>query len=132
MNVEGVLTLDNVDLQGRTVLFRVDVNSPIEPSSGELLDDGRLRAIVPTLNRIQSSRVVLLAHQSRPGKADFTSMRKHSERLSEIIGRSGESSLIFFVIILFTSRSPFVTGVLSDLISFFNPFFLNSNEISQA
>ena len=88
MNVEGVLTLDNVDLQGRTVLFRVDVNSPIEPSSGELLDDGRLRAIVPTLNRIQSSRVVLLAHQSRPGKADFTSMRKHSERLSEIIGRS--------------------------------------------
>jgi len=85
--VEGVLTLDDVDLQGRTVLFRVDVNSPIEPSSGELLDDGRLRAIVPTLLRIQSSRVVLLAHQSRPGKADFTSMRKHCDRLSEIIGR---------------------------------------------
>jgi|TARA_B100000131_G_scaffold313735_1_gene349497 phosphoglycerate kinase len=85
--VEGVLTLDDVDLQGRTVLFRVDVNSPIEPSSGELLDDGRLRAIVPTLLRIQSSRVVLLAHQSRPGKADFTSMRKHRDRLSEIIGR---------------------------------------------
>ena len=85
--MEGVLTLDDVDLQGRTVLFRVDVNSPIEPSSGELLDDGRLRAIVPTLLRIQSSRVVLLAHQSRPGKADFTSMRKHCDRLSEIIGR---------------------------------------------
>ncbi len=85
--MEGVLTLDDVDLQGRTVLFRVDVNSPIEPSSGELLDDGRLRAIVPTLLRIQSSRVVLLAHQSRPGKADFTSMRKHRDRLSEIIGR---------------------------------------------
>ena len=63
VNVEGVLTLDNFDLQGRTVLFRVDVNSPVEPSSGELLDDGRLRAIVPTLHRIQSSKVVLLAHQ---------------------------------------------------------------------
>ena len=87
VNVEGVLTLDDVDLQGRTVLFRVDVNSPIEPSSGQILDDGRLRAIVPTLNRIQSSRVVLLSHQSRPGKADFTSMRKHSEVLSKIIGR---------------------------------------------
>ena len=40
--MEGVLTLDDADLQGRTVLFRVDVNSPIEPSSGQILDDGRL------------------------------------------------------------------------------------------
>ena len=45
---------------------------------------------------------------------------------SDIIGISGVSVEIFFVNILLTSISPFVTGVLSDLISFFNPFFLNS------
>ena len=86
--MEGVLTLDDVDLQGRTVLYRVDVNSPLEPSSGRLLDDGRLNAIAPTLLRLASSRVVLLAHQSRPGRVDFTDMSTHCKRLSEILGRA--------------------------------------------
>jgi len=85
--VEGVLTLDDVDLQGRTILYRVDVNSPMEPSSGKLLDDGRLRAIVPTLQRLSESSVVLMAHQSRPGRTDFTDMSSHCDRLSEILGR---------------------------------------------
>ena len=85
--MEGVLTLDDVDLQGRTILYRVDVNSPMEPSSGKLLDDGRLRAIVPTLQRLSESSVVLMAHQSRPGRTDFTDMSSHCDRLSEILGR---------------------------------------------
>tara|TARA_B100001094_G_scaffold46820_1_gene42017 strand:- start:161 stop:1423 length:1263 start_codon:yes stop_codon:yes gene_type:complete len=85
--VEGVLTLEDVDLEGRTVLYRVDVNSPLEPSSGRLLDDGRLRGVVPTLQALETSKVVILGHQSRPGKSDFTSMSKHCERLSNILGR---------------------------------------------
>ena len=85
--VEGVLTLDDVDLRGRTILYRVDVNSPMEPSSGKLLDDGRLSAIVPTLERLSESCVVLLSHQSRPGRSDFTDLSSHTKRLSEIIGR---------------------------------------------
>lgn len=85
--MEGVLSLDDLELDGRTVLFRVDVNSPIEPSTGLLLDDGRLKAIIPSLKRLSASRVVLLAHQSRPGKSDFTSTKIHCVRLSEILGR---------------------------------------------
>ena len=85
--MEGVLSLDDVDLFGRTVLYRVDVNSPLEPSSGKLLDDGRLRAIVPSLSRLESSRVVILSHQSRPGKSDFTNTSRHCDRLSEILGK---------------------------------------------
>ena len=86
--MEGVLTLEDVDLEGRTVLYRVDVNSPLEPSSGRLLDDGRLRGVVPTLQALETSKVVILGHQSRPGKSDFTSMSKHCERLSNILGRA--------------------------------------------
>ena len=41
-----------------------------------------------------------------------------------MIGISGVTSEIFFVIILLTSKSPLLTGVLSDLISFFSPSFL--------
>ena len=85
--VEGVLTLDDVDLGGRTVLYRVDVNSPLEPSTGRLLDDGRLKAIIPTLDSLSSSRVAIMGHQSRPGKSDFTSMQKHCERLSQLLGK---------------------------------------------
>ena len=85
--MEGVLTLEDVDLKGRTVLYRVDVNSPLEPSSGMLLDDGRLRGVVDTLDALEPSKVVILGHQSRPGKSDFTSMSKHCERLSEILER---------------------------------------------
>lgn len=85
--MEGVLTLAEVDLTGRTVLYRVDVNSPLEPSSGRLLDDGRLRGIIPTLETLGSSRVVIISHQSRPGKSDFTGMSKHCERLSQILGK---------------------------------------------
>ena len=85
--MEGVLTLEDVDLKGRTVLYRVDVNSPLEPSTGRLLDDGRIRGLVPTLDALQASKVAILAHQSRPGKSDFTNMSKHCERLSEILER---------------------------------------------
>ena len=85
--MEGVLTLEDVDLKGKTILYRVDVNSPLEPSTGRLLDDGRLRGVVPTLEALQQSKVVILGHQSRPGKSDFTSMSKHCERLSQILGR---------------------------------------------
>jgi phosphoglycerate kinase len=86
-DVEGVLTLEDVDLKGRTVLYRVDVNSPLEPSTRRLLDDGRLRGVVDTLDALEPSKVVILGHQSRPGKSDFTSMSRHCERLSEILER---------------------------------------------
>ena len=88
--VEGVLSLDDVDLSGRTVLYRVDVNSPLEPASGRILDDGRLRAILPTLQRLSKSKVVVLSHQSRPGKSDFTNTEAHCRILQEISGREIE------------------------------------------
>ena len=80
--VEGlmakVLTLDEVDLEGRTVIVRVDINSPLDPETNVFLDDTRIKRIIPTLNKLSQSKVVLLAHQSRPGKKDFTSTLGHS------------------------------------------------------
>jgi len=85
--VSDVLTLDDVRLGGKVVLYRVDVNSPLEPSSGAFLDDSRLRAIIPTLRTLQNSKVVILGHQSRPGKIDFTNMEQHADRISRLIGK---------------------------------------------
>ena len=86
----SLLTLGDADLSGKTVLVRVDVNSPLNPVTGEFLDDARLRAILPTIRRLGSSKVVLLAHQSRPGKDDFTSMERHAELLGVLLGRNIE------------------------------------------
>ena len=86
--MEKVLTLDEVDLEGRTVLVRVDINSPLDPETNVFLDDTRIRRIIPTLNKLSKSKVILLAHQSRPGKKDFTSTLGHSRELGRILGKT--------------------------------------------
>ncbi len=83
----SVLTLADAGLAGKRVLLRVDVNSPLDPVTKDFLDDSRLRGILPTLRRLASSRVIILAHQSRPGKVDFTNMYAHSDLLSRLLGR---------------------------------------------
>jgi len=84
----SVLTLADASLAGKRVLLRVDVNCPLDPETKSFLDDSRLRGILPTLQRLASSRVIILAHQSRPGKIDFTNMYAHSDLLSRLLGRS--------------------------------------------
>ena len=83
----SVLTLADAGLAGKRVLLRVDVNSPLDPMTKDFLDDSRLRGILPTLRRLASARVIILAHQSRPGKVDFTNMYAHSDLLGRLLGR---------------------------------------------
>ena len=63
-----VLNLRDFNVESKTVLVRVDINSPLEPNNQEFLDDTRIRAIVPTLNLLTKSKVVILAHQSSQEK----------------------------------------------------------------
>ena len=79
-------TLADVETRGKTVLVRVDLNSPIDPSSNTLLDDKRFREHVPTILALEESKVVVLAHQGRPGKKDFTTLEAHAERLERLLG----------------------------------------------
>ncbi len=85
--MDGVLSLDDVRLNGKHILFRVDVNSPLHPETRAFLDDGRLRAITDTLRALADSKVVLIGHQSRPGRNDFTDLSGHADRLARILGR---------------------------------------------
>ncbi|MFT4793959.1 MAG: phosphoglycerate kinase [Paracoccaceae bacterium] len=59
-------TLDDIDIAGKTVLVRVDVNVPMD--GGRITDDTRIRAILPTVRDILAAggRPVLLAHFGRP------------------------------------------------------------------
>jgi phosphoglycerate kinase len=84
------LTLDNVKVKGKTVLLRVDFNSPIDPKTHKILDDSRIRAHgKTTINELatKGAKVVVLAHQGRKGDPDFTPLKQHAEALSKILGK---------------------------------------------
>jgi len=59
-------TLDDADLSGKRALVRVDFNVPMH--EGEVSDDTRLQAAVPTIQKLRQggAKVVLLAHFDRP------------------------------------------------------------------
>ncbi len=81
-------TLDDADLQGRRALVRVDFNVPM--SDGRVSDDTRLRAALPTIEKLRSggAKVVLLAHFDRPkGKrVPEMSLKPIAPVLSKVIG----------------------------------------------
>jgi phosphoglycerate kinase len=80
------LTLDDIDVSGKTVFLRVDINSPLDPVSKRILDASRIKATLETLKDLENARVVLGAHQSRPGKYDFTSLELHARVLQMYLG----------------------------------------------
>jgi phosphoglycerate kinase len=81
-------TMDDFDFSGKTVLLRADINSPLDPETMEIIDTSRIKRVVPTIKEIldKNGKVVVLAHQGRPGGWDFTGLEKHSEALSEELG----------------------------------------------
>ncbi|HEX5696961.1 MAG TPA: phosphoglycerate kinase [Acidimicrobiia bacterium] len=79
------LTLDDVDVQGRNVLVRSDLNVPIE--DGAISDDFRLRAALPTLERLVDSgaTVTVCSHLGRPeGRDPKFSLRAVAEKMGEL------------------------------------------------
>ena len=62
----GWNTLDDMDLSGKRVLTRVDLNVPVE--AGRVTDDTRIQRLVPTIRDILSAggSPILLSHFGRP------------------------------------------------------------------
>ncbi|KCZ71454.1 3-phosphoglycerate kinase [Candidatus Methanoperedens nitroreducens] len=81
------LTIDDINLRGKTILCRLDLNSPMDPN-GIILDDSRFRSHLITLKELDEAKVVILSHQSRPGKSDFTTMGPHSKLLSKLMRKN--------------------------------------------
>ena len=48
-------TLDDVEVEGRRVLLRVDINSPVDPDTGGIADDTRMRLSLPTIRELSGA-----------------------------------------------------------------------------
>ncbi len=77
-------TLEDFNFKDKTVLLRVDINCPLNKETLEIINDARIRRIIPTVRELMGKRakVVILAHQSRKGKWDFIPLEQHAKRLA--------------------------------------------------
>jgi phosphoglycerate kinase len=84
--LKDYLTMDDIILDNKRVLVRVDFNSPMDPS-GNILDDKRIKSHLDTLRALEDCRVVLMAHQSRAGKKDYTALEAHARLATRLLRR---------------------------------------------
>jgi phosphoglycerate kinase len=83
-----VRTLDDLDVDGKRVLVRVDFNVPLD-GHGHITDDARIRAALPTLRELREkgAKLLLAAHLGRPkDREPEFSLAPAAERLSELLG----------------------------------------------
>ena len=94
----NIKTLDTVDVRGKRVLLRCDLNVPLK--DGVITDDGRIKASLPTIKYLlaQGASVVITAHLGRPKgeRKPELSLAPVAKRLSELLGESVEFSSEIF------------------------------------
>src|SRR5512141_2327905 len=81
-------TLDNVDVKGKRVLVRVDLNVPVD--HGVVSDATRIERMAPAITEIaaKGGKVILLSHFGRPkGRDPKNSLKPVAAELSQVIGK---------------------------------------------
>jgi phosphoglycerate kinase len=81
-------TLDDFQVENKTVLLRVDFNMPLDKKTLTITDDTRIRLALPTIQELvaKKAKTVILAHQGKQGSWDFISLQKHAETLQKLLG----------------------------------------------
>jgi len=95
-------TLSDFNLKNKTVLLRADLNSDVY--KGRVLMSERIRQSAGTIKLLKKkkAKIIVIAHQGRPGKSDFLSLKQHAKLLNkftkirfidDIIGKKSEKAI---------------------------------------
>ena len=84
-------TVKDIDVKGKKVLVRCDFNVPIDSETGEITDNRRIRAALPTIQYLldHNAKVILCSHLGRP-KGEFNlkySLKPVAEELSKLLNK---------------------------------------------
>ena len=80
--------LSKLDLSGKKILLRVDLNSKV--FNGKVIESDRIKAHSKTIKFLvkKKAKVVIIAHQGSPGKSYFISLKQHAKILNKYLGNS--------------------------------------------
>jgi len=88
IDFSSIKTLNGLDVKGKRVLVRADLNVPVE--DGEVADATRIKRVLPTINALRENgaKVIILSHLGRPKgvRSPETSLRPVAAKLEEMIG----------------------------------------------
>jgi phosphoglycerate kinase len=88
--INGMYTLDDFDLEGKTILARFDMNSPLDPNTRKPIDITRIKKSLPTLKELSQKRAktVILIHQGSDIEYhNYVSTRPHAKIISQLLGK---------------------------------------------
>lgn len=88
-HVLSLQTIDYLDLSGKTVLVRADLNLPVQ--DGQVTDDTRVRRLLPTIQELieKGAKIILMSHFGRPkgGYREEDSLKQLLSTLAKIFGQ---------------------------------------------
>ena len=88
--INGIHTLDDYDLKGKTVLLREDMNSPLDSGTREPRDITRIKESLPSIKELaeKGARTVVLIHQGNDIEYhSFGSTQPHARIVAQMLGR---------------------------------------------
>ena len=89
----AIRSIDDIEVAGKRVLLRVDINSPIDPATGRITDENRINQSLPTIRDLadRGAAVVIIAHQGDTlDYHNLVGISEHAERLAGKLGRPVE------------------------------------------
>lgn len=84
------MNIEQVNVEGKKVIVRVDFNIPLDKQTGEISDDRRIRAALPTIQYLldHKAKVILMSHMGRPKGFDTKlSLQIAADRLGQLLGQ---------------------------------------------
>lgn len=86
-------SLEGLDLRGKKVLLRPDINSPVDPVTKKIVNDNRIVKTIPVIKDLleKGAAVAIIAHQGDTlDYQNLVDMHEHAERLTELLGQTVE------------------------------------------